>query len=87
MPKANSPLLSHRWTNVDLEGADVLLSDNEGRTLIADKAYDALQRVVAPAPQAGKIVVIPAIRDGRRQRNLIDHCTDCVTTSKSSSHD
>ena len=48
----------------------MLVPDNEGRTLIADKAYDAMQRVVAPALRTGKTVVIPTIRDGRQQRNF-----------------
>jgi transposase len=53
-----------------LDGADVLLPDNEGRTVIADKGYDAMQRVVAPALRTGKTVVIPTIRDGRQQRHF-----------------
>lgn len=53
----------------DLEGADALLAASAGRTLIADKGYDAHRRVVAPALAAGKAVVIPSIRDGRPQRS------------------
>lgn len=52
----------------DLIGADLLLPNNPGRTLIADKAYDAVERVIKPALQAGKQVVIPSIRDHRPQR-------------------
>ena len=48
----------------------MLVPDNEGRTLIADKGDDATQRVVTPALQAGKTVVIHSIRDGRQQRNF-----------------
>lgn len=46
----------------------MLLPTNAGRILIADKGYDAFQRVIAPALQAGKQVVIPSIRDRRPQR-------------------
>ncbi len=51
-----------------MEGADRLLPTNAGRTLIADKGYDAWQRVIAPALMAGKRVVIPSIHDRRKQR-------------------
>ena len=43
----------------DLAGADVLLADIETGAVIADKAYDAEQRVVKPLEQAGIQVVIP----------------------------
>ena len=43
----------------DLQGADVLLRDTPGASVIADKAYDAQQRVIEPLLQAGKSVVIP----------------------------
>ena len=43
----------------DLEGADVLLPGIEADTVIADKAFDADERVIQPLQQAGKVVVIP----------------------------
>ncbi|WP_415133322.1 IS5 family transposase [Ottowia sp.] len=57
----------------DLEGADVLLKDIDAQTVIADKAYDAHQRVVAPLLQAGKAVVIPSIRTRTVQREYDRH--------------
>ena len=44
----------------DLEGADHLLPTVKADILIADKAYDADQRVIAPLAEAGKTVVIPS---------------------------
>ncbi len=43
----------------DLEGADALLPDLAAATLIADKAFDAEERVLKPLDQAGKAAVIP----------------------------
>ena len=43
----------------DLAGADVLLADLETGAVIADKAYDADDRVVRPLEQGGIEVVIP----------------------------
>ena len=43
----------------DLAGADALLPELEADTLIADKAFDADQRVLAPLAEAGKTAVIP----------------------------
>lgn len=43
----------------DLEGADVLLKATAAETVIADKAYDAQDRVIEPLLAAGKTVVIP----------------------------
>ena len=43
----------------DLAGADALLPDLEAGTLIADKAFDADERVRAPLAEAGKAAVIP----------------------------
>ena len=43
----------------DLAGADALLPALEAETLIADKAFDANQRVLAPLAEAGKTAVIP----------------------------
>jgi transposase len=43
----------------DLEGADALLPDLVAGALIADKAFDAEERVLKPLEQAGKAAVIP----------------------------
>ena len=43
----------------DLEGADALLPDLAAAALIADKAFDAEERVLAPLARAGKTAVIP----------------------------
>ena len=43
----------------DLAGADALLPTLEAETLIADKAFDADERVRAPLVEAGKAAVIP----------------------------
>ena len=43
----------------DLVGADHLLPDMQADTLIADKAFDADQRVLEPLAEAGKTAVIP----------------------------
>ncbi len=57
----------------DLEGADVLLRDTPADLVIADKAYDAQERVMAPLIQAGKTVVIPSIRTRTVQRDYDRH--------------
>jgi transposase len=43
----------------DLVGADQLLPSMQADTLIADKAFDADARVIAPLAAAGKTAVIP----------------------------
>jgi transposase len=43
----------------DLDGADALLPDLQAAILIADKAFDAQQRVIEPLEQAGTMMVIP----------------------------
>ncbi len=43
----------------DLAGADQLLPTMNADVLIADKAFDADERVIAPLAAAGKEVVIP----------------------------
>ncbi len=57
----------------DLDGADVLLRGIKARMVIADKAYDAQQRVVDPLLKAGKAVVIPSIRTRKQQREYDQH--------------
>jgi len=44
----------------DLIGADDLLPAMQADTLIADKAFDAAERVIAPLAAAGKTAVIPS---------------------------
>ena len=43
----------------DFEGADALLPGMTADTLIADKAFDAEERVIEPLRKAGKTIVIP----------------------------
>jgi len=43
----------------DLDGADVLLNELAADTLLADKGYDADQRVLERLKQQGKTAVIP----------------------------
>ena len=57
----------------DLEGADVLLKDTPGASVIVDKAYDAQARVIEPLHQAGKAVVIPSKASCRHQRSYDCH--------------
>ena len=44
----------------DLQGADVLLPQMQANTLLADKAFDADERVINPLLAAGKSPVIPS---------------------------
>lgn len=44
----------------DLDGADVLLKDMQAEALLADKAYDADERVRQPLEEKGCEVVIPS---------------------------
>lgn len=43
----------------DLDGADALLPGIDANTIIADKAFDADERVIEPLRKAGKTLVIP----------------------------
>jgi transposase len=43
----------------DLVGSDTLIPNMQATGLLADKAYDADDRVVTPLLKAGKLVVIP----------------------------
>ena len=47
----------------DLAGADALLPQMAADVLIADKAFDADQRVIRPLASAGKSAVIPPKRN------------------------
>lgn len=44
----------------DLQGADALLPQMQADTLLADKAFDADERVIEPLLAAGKTPVIPS---------------------------
>jgi transposase len=67
----------------DLIGADHLLPDMQADTLIADKAFDADERVIEKLAAAGKMAVIPPTakrtvprdydRDLYRARHLIEN--------------
>ncbi len=55
----------------DLVGADHLLPGMQARTLIADKAFDADERVLEPLAASGKTAVIPP-RANRRSPRTFD---------------
>jgi transposase len=55
----------------DLVGADHLLPDMQADTLIADKAFDADNRVIEPLAASGKTAVIPP-RSSRRSPRPFD---------------
>jgi len=53
----------------DLDGADVLLPRIRARTVLADKGYDADQRMLLALQAAGKNAVIPPRSHRRVQRS------------------
>lgn len=53
----------------DLNGADGLLPDLEADALLADKAYDADERVLDLLQKAGKTAIIPPKRNRKEQRD------------------
>ena len=53
----------------DLNGADGLLPDLEADALLADKAYDADERVLDILQKAGKTAIIPPKRNRKEQRD------------------
>jgi transposase len=55
----------------DLDGADVLLPALEAPIVMADKGYDADERVLQPLAQAGKTAVIPP-KANRKQPRAYD---------------
>lgn len=67
----------------DLVGADHLLPEMQAETLLADKAFDADERVIQPLAAGGKTAVIPSRanrkspreydRDLYRERHLIEN--------------
>lgn len=54
----------------DLAGADQLLPSMQAETLIADKAFDADERVLVPLAAAGKTAVIPSKANRRLPRDF-----------------
>jgi transposase len=52
----------------DLDGADALLESLPAMTVIADKGYDADERVLNKLEQAGKTAVIPPKANRKQQR-------------------
>jgi IS5 family transposase len=54
----------------DLEGADALLPDMAAETLLADKAFDADERVIEPLLARGKSFVIPPKSNRKIQRDF-----------------
>jgi len=54
----------------DLEGADALLPHMQAETLLADKAFDADQRVIEPLLAAGEQFVIPPKSNRKVQRTF-----------------
>ena len=52
----------------DLQGADALLPQMQADTLLADKAFDADERVIEPLLAAGKTPVIPSKSNRKIQR-------------------
>ena len=57
----------------DLQGADVLLKDTSGQTVIADKGYDAQARLIQPLLEKGKAVVIPSRSTNKQPREYDSH--------------
>ena len=54
----------------DLDGADVLLPQIQAQTVIADKGFDAEERVLEPIHRAGKRAVIPPNKNRTQQRSF-----------------
>ena len=57
----------------DLEGADALLADTGAEAVIADRAYDAHDRLIGPLLAAGKRVVIPSRSTRKEPRDYDRH--------------
>ena len=55
----------------DLDGSDVLLPALAADTVLADKGYDADERVLFPLAAAGKIAVIPP-KSNRKEQRIYD---------------
>jgi len=54
----------------DLQGADALLPQMQADTLLADKAFDADERLIEPLLAAGKSPVIPSKSNRKVPRTL-----------------
>jgi len=52
----------------DLDGVDALLPQMKASILVADRAFDAQERVIEPLRAAGKSYVIPPTRSRKIQR-------------------
>ena len=52
----------------DLAGSDILLPLLEAKTILADKEYDAEDRILKPLREAGKGFVIPSRKCRKQQR-------------------
>jgi transposase len=63
----------------DLTGADALLPQMAAEVLIADKAYDADERVLEPLASAGKSTVIPPRQIEQHPASLIRRSTRHAT--------
>jgi len=59
----------------DLEGADALLPGMTADILIADKAFDADERVIEPLREAGKTIVIPQSPIEKSHAPMMKTCT------------
>ncbi len=57
----------------DLEGAEALLPCTPADIIIADKTYDAKERVIKPLQRAGKSIVIASQRARKHQREYDSH--------------
>ena len=53
----------------DLDGADILLPQIEAAIVIADKGFDADERVIEPLEKAGKTIVIPPKANRKHKRD------------------
>ena len=69
----------------DLQGADALLPQMQADTLLADKAFDADERVIEPLLAAGKTLVIAAKANRKVQRSFDNECTRRAISSRISS--
>ena len=64
----------------DLAGADALVPGMDAEALLADKAYDADERVIEPLKAAGKTAVIPAQKRTERTPERMTKCSMRLVT-------
>ena len=57
----------------DVVGADVLISELNAPVMLADKGYDADERVLEPLVAAGKTAVIPPKKNRKHHRDYDKH--------------